>query len=113
MPRWMRGHCRWRGRPQVDIRRGLSLEELMYIPVKTVVGLEPSNYVEIYDYEVEALKLVHLDNLSTDEAASRMGISKTTFWRILESCRAKLAEALVSSKPIKLVSIPKSSSESS
>jgi len=91
----------------------LSLEEFIYIPVKTVVGLELSNYVEIYDYEVEALKLVHLDNLSTDEAASRMGISKTTFWRILESCRVKLAEALVSSKPIKLVSIPKPSSEGS
>jgi len=110
MPRWMRGHCRCRGRPQVDIRCGLSVEELMYIPVKTVVGLEPSNYVEIYDYEVEALKLVHLDNLSTDEAANRMGISKTTFWRILESCRVKLAEALVNSRPIKLVSTPKPSS---
>ncbi|MEM1635817.1 MAG: DUF134 domain-containing protein [Thermosphaera sp.] len=79
-------------------------EEFMYIPVKAVIGVEPSSVIEIYDYELEALKLVHLDGLSTDEAALRMGVSKATFWRILESCRWKLAKAFSEKRPLKLVS---------
>ncbi|WP_052290761.1 DUF134 domain-containing protein [Desulfurococcus amylolyticus] len=57
----------------------------------------------MYDYEVEALKLVHVDGLTTDEAAARLGVSKATFWRMLESCRFKIAQALSEGKPIKLV----------
>lgn len=45
-----------------------------------------------------------MDGLSTDEAALRMGVSKATFWRILESCRWKLAKAFSEKRPLKLVS---------
>jgi len=105
MPRWMRGRpggCR--GRPPIEVRSEINVEDLVFLPVKGTVGLNQSDIVEIYDYEVEALKLVHLDGLSTDEAAAKMGLSKATFWRILETCRMKLADALSSGKPIKLVS---------
>ncbi|MEZ0290296.1 MAG: DUF134 domain-containing protein [Sulfolobales archaeon] len=94
----------WRGRVPVDVKSELSLEDVIFIPVKMSAGLELKEYIEIYDYEVEAFKLVYLDGLTTDEASTRMGVSKATFWRILESCRVKLAQALVESKPIKLVS---------
>lgn len=103
MRRCVRRRCGWRGRLPVNVRSELNLGELVYLPVKAVSS-ELSDYIEVYDYEVEALKLVHLDGLSTDEASVRMGISKATFWRILESCRMKLAQALISGKPIKLVS---------
>jgi len=33
-----------------------------------------------------------------------MNLSKTTFWRILEQARFKLARALVENKPIRIVS---------
>ncbi|MEM0014407.1 MAG: DUF134 domain-containing protein [Zestosphaera sp.] len=104
MPRCMRGPWRCRGRPPVGVKSRLNLEEVFYLPIKTVKGLQPTEFVEVYDYEVEALKLIHLDELSTDEAAARMGVSKATFWRILETCRVKIAEALVEGKPFKLVS---------
>lgn len=104
MPRWMRGHGRCRGRPPIEVTSKLSLENMVFLPVKGVAGLRDEDVIEIFDYEVEAMKLVHLDGLSTDEAASSMGISKATFWRILESCRAKVAQALSTGKPIKLVS---------
>lgn len=100
----MRGPWRCRGRPPVSVKSKLNLEEVFYLPVKTVKGLQPTDFVEVYDYEVEALKLIHLDELSVDEASARMGVSKTTFWRILESCRVKIAIALVEGKPLKLVS---------
>ncbi len=100
----MRGPWRCRGRPPVRVESRLNLEEVFYLPVKVVKGLQPAEFVEVYDYEVEALKLVHLDELSVDEASARMGVSKATFWRILESCRVKIATALVEGKPLKLVS---------
>ncbi|MEZ0394593.1 MAG: DUF134 domain-containing protein [Desulfurococcaceae archaeon] len=83
---------------------GAAQSELVYVPIRPSGALSVAEAVELYDFEIEALRLVHLEGLTTDEAAARMGLSKTTFWRVLESCRAKLAEALSSGKPIKLVS---------
>lgn len=97
--------CRWRWRCGIpSMPKESSGGEIVYLPVSWVGGLDTSDYVVIYDYEVEALKLVHVDGLTTEEAATRLGVSKATFWRVLESCRSKLAEALSSGKPFKLVS---------
>ncbi|MGB9831524.1 MAG: DUF134 domain-containing protein, partial [Fervidicoccus fontis] len=94
----------WRGRPPIDIRSSMKIEEITFLPIKEVKGLSEENAVEIYDYELEALKLIHIDNLTTDEASLKMGISKATFWRVLEDCRFKIAMALLEQKPIKIVS---------
>ncbi|MGC9114610.1 MAG: DUF134 domain-containing protein [Fervidicoccaceae archaeon] len=104
MPRWMRGYGRCRGRPPIEVKSRLNIEDTIFLPVKGVSGLSQADIVEIYDYEIEAMKLIHIDGLSTDEAANLMNVSKATFWRILESCRFKIADALSSGKPIKLVS---------
>lgn len=96
--------CRWRWRKPPVFSGSSARDEVIYLPVKGVEGLDTSSYVEIYDYEVEALKLVHVDGLTTEEAAAKLGLSKATFWRILESCRLKVAQALVERKPFKLVS---------
>jgi predicted DNA-binding protein (UPF0251 family) len=45
--------------------------------------------------ELEALRLADLEGLYQDDAASRMGISRPTFARIVEASRRKVAEALV------------------
>jgi len=100
---------RWRGPPRAADR--LESYEVMYLPVRGVEGLVAENCIEVYDYEVEALKLVHLEGLTTEEAAARMGMSKATFWRVLESCRLKVAQALAERKPIKLVSTSPESRE--
>ncbi|MCR4396918.1 MAG: DUF134 domain-containing protein [Candidatus Saccharicenans sp.] len=45
--------------------------------------------------ELEAIRLADLEALYQEQAAEKMGISRPTFARILESGRRKVAEALV------------------
>ena len=45
--------------------------------------------------EFEALRLADLECHSQEEAANKMGISRPTFGRIIESARSKVARALV------------------
>lgn len=52
--------------------------------------------------EVEAVKLCDLKNLKQTVAAKEMGISQSTFNRILASARKKIAEALIEGKAIKI-----------
>jgi len=48
--------------------------------------------------EFEALRLADLDGLYQEQAALRMGVSRTTFGRIVDSARRKVADALVHGK---------------
>jgi uncharacterized protein len=50
--------------------------------------------------ELEALRLADLDALYQEDAAARMRVSRSTFARILESARRKVADALVHAKAI-------------
>ncbi len=50
--------------------------------------------------ELEALRLADLLGLYQDEAAGRMGVSRPTFGRIVESGRRKVADALVRGKAL-------------
>ena len=50
--------------------------------------------------ELEAIRLVDLEGLSHEQAASAMGVSRQTVGRVLERGRAKVAEALVGGKAI-------------
>ncbi len=52
--------------------------------------------------ELEAMRLADLEALYQEEAAERMGISRPTFGRILNSARMKVAEALVLSKVLRI-----------
>ncbi|MEW6771983.1 MAG: DUF134 domain-containing protein [Bacillota bacterium] len=52
--------------------------------------------------EVEALRLKDIEGLEQEECADRMGISRPTFQRILVGARAKVAEALVRGKAIRV-----------
>jgi hypothetical protein len=89
----------------------MNIEGVLYLPVKPATELLVGESVELYDYEVEALVLVHYEGLTTEEAAARMKLSKATFWRILEQARFKLAKAFVERKPIMVVSSKQSSQE--
>lgn len=50
--------------------------------------------------ELEALKLIDLDNLSFEEAGLRMNTSRNTVWRIVRSAREKLVRALIEGREI-------------
>jgi uncharacterized protein len=54
--------------------------------------------IELRLDELEALRLADLEGLYYDAAAKRMGISRPTFGRLVESARHKIACALFQSK---------------
>jgi len=90
---------RHRGRPPVFGRVEEAPPAVVYVPV---AGAEVEA-VELCQDEVEAIKLAHLEGLSVEEIAQRLGVSAATAWRILESGRRKIAEALALGKPFKIV----------
>jgi predicted DNA-binding protein (UPF0251 family) len=54
-------------------------------------SLEP---IYIEPAELEAFRLVDLEGLSQEEAGQRMGVSRGTIWRLVQSARRKTAQAL-------------------
>ncbi len=99
---WRRAR-RGRGRPPKPRRLWKGYAPLAFIPVEpSQLGPEPPVVIGVD--ELEALRLVYLEGLSQQEAAELMGVSRGTLWRLLDSGRRKLVEALVEAKPI-LVSL--------
>ncbi|MDK6028121.1 DUF134 domain-containing protein [Ignisphaera sp. 4213-co] len=106
MPRHHRHRHGWfrEAGPRIPIGNVMSVEDTIFIPIKSLENIEVKDCIEIYDYEIKALVYIHIEGLSTEEAANKMGLSKATFWRILEGARFKIAKALSERKPMKLVS---------
>jgi predicted DNA-binding protein (UPF0251 family) len=52
--------------------------------------------------EAEAIRLKDLEGLEQEECAQKMNISRTTFSRVLDSARRKIADALLSGKAIRI-----------
>jgi uncharacterized protein len=52
--------------------------------------------------ELEAMRLADLQNLSHEEAAFKMKISRATFGRTLRSARNKIANGILNGKAIKI-----------
>ena len=63
-------------------------------------NLEP---VYIEPAELEAFRLVDLEGLSQEEAGERMGVSRGTVWRLVQSARKKTAQALSEGRLIRIV----------
>ncbi len=61
-------------------------------------GSDEPIYLDIA--EVEALRLVDLDKLTLEEAGERMGASRNTIWRLVQSGREKLIRAIVEGRQI-------------
>jgi predicted DNA-binding protein (UPF0251 family) len=64
-------------------------------------NLEP---VMIDVAELEASRLVDLERLSQEEAGQKMGISRGTVCRLVQSARKKTAIALTQGRPIQITS---------
>ena len=52
--------------------------------------------------EIEALKLKDVENLEQEEAAEKMGISRSTFQRIIKSARFKLVSSVIEGRALKV-----------
>jgi predicted DNA-binding protein (UPF0251 family) len=53
--------------------------------------------------ELEAFGLIDLEGLSQEEAGKRMGVSRGTVWRLLQSARTKTVQALTEGRPLQIV----------
>jgi hypothetical protein len=52
--------------------------------------------------ELEALRLVDLEDLTQEEAAAMMGVSRKTLWNDLQRARKKVVHALVNGYAIRI-----------
>jgi len=97
----------WRGRHRCG-RRGRFPKPITLgtIPPLTIFTPIPSRNLDpvfIEFAEVEALRLVDMEDLSQDEAGQRMSISRGTIWRLVQSARRKTAKALSEGRPLHIV----------
>ena len=58
--------------------------------------------IELYEDEMEAIRLADFEGLYQQDCADKMGISRTTFARLIESARKKTADALLHSKALRI-----------
>jgi len=58
--------------------------------------------VELTLEELEALRLKNVEDLEQTEASKKMKTSQSTFQRILSSAYAKVSDALINGKAIKI-----------
>jgi len=82
--------------PNVHIFLGGTEKEFIPRPEGT---LEP---VQLGPAELEVLRLIDLLNLSQERAGEKMGTSRGTIWRLLQSARRKVTSALIEGRKIKI-----------
>jgi len=66
------------------------------------VPMSALNMVTLALEEVEAIRLKDLEDLQQEDCAERMGVSRATFHHVLGSGRAKLADAILNGKAIRV-----------
>jgi predicted DNA-binding protein (UPF0251 family) len=58
--------------------------------------------VQLLVEEAEAIRLKDLEGMEQEECAGKMNISRSTFSRLLDSARQKIADALLNGKAIRI-----------
>ncbi|KAF5033376.1 hypothetical protein DSECCO2_607350 [anaerobic digester metagenome] len=92
------GCCPRRGRPRVRRFVASGTAPRCFLP--QCRPSETSEPVELLPDELECLRLVDLEGLQQEEAATALGVSRKTLWRDLHEARRKVADALLHGKPI-------------
>lgn len=88
-----------RGRLPKPVRLGMTPPVVRFNPLGPERNPEP---IHLEPAELEALRLIDLEGLSQEEAGDRMGVSRGTVWRLLQSARKKTAQALTEGRPLVL-----------
>jgi predicted DNA-binding protein (UPF0251 family) len=93
-----RRRCGRRGRFPKPVTLGV-------IPPANSLTPNPAGNLEpvVMDFaELEAFRLVDLEGLSQEEAGRKMGVSRGTIWRLVQSARRKAAQALSKGRPLNI-----------
>lgn len=90
-----------------DMGRQPSWRRVSFIPPITYfkpagVRLAQLQEINLAVEEAEAIRLKDLEGLEQEECAQRMNVSRTTFARVLNSARQKMADALLNGKAIRI-----------
>jgi len=97
MPRWRWGRMRrGPGRPFSELFLPSTPNVKEFIP-NPCLNPQP---IELTFPEYNALKLIDLGDLTQGEAAKRMKTSRGTIWRLYQSARKKIVQALDESRPL-------------
>ncbi|MGC8585242.1 MAG: DUF134 domain-containing protein [Thermoplasmata archaeon] len=89
----------WRGRRRGRRWINISPYSQIFIPANS----PPKGKVLLFYSELQALKLVDMDNLTQEEAAEKLGISRKTLWSDVMRARAKVVDALINGYVIEIV----------
>jgi len=86
------------GRKKIQRRIGADHSGICFKPC----GVKRNELERVYllEDELEAIRLADYEGLYQQECADKMGISRTTFSRLIESARKKTADALLHMKAI-------------
>ena len=89
-----------RGRPRIPRQIADTVTTRCYSP--DCCPHEAGITITLLPEEVELLKLIDVDGLEQEEAASVLGVSRRTVWRDLHAARKKVADAIISGKGIEI-----------
>ncbi|MCX6028796.1 MAG: DUF134 domain-containing protein [Chloroflexi bacterium] len=81
--------------PRPRKRRTVAIPGRAMIYKPAGVPLDGLRRVNLLPEELEALRLMDLEDLTQEDAAERMGISRSTFQRIVAQARRQVALALI------------------
>jgi len=89
----------WRGRRRGPRWISFNPNVMLFGPI----GRPPEGKVYVYLSEIEALRLVDVENLTQEEAAQRMGISRKTLWTDSTRGRSKIVNAILKGYVIEII----------
>lgn len=87
------------GRPHCDYKIGFCPEYSAFKPE----GISCDDFVDITPEEIESLRLKNIKNLDQNEAAKKMGVSQSTFQRVLASAYKKVSLALIEGRELRIL----------
>ncbi len=89
----------WRGRRRGPRWISINPDIMMYGPI----GRPPEGKIYVYLSELEALRLGDVENLTQEEAAQKIGISRKTLWTDLTRARSKIISAILNGYVIEII----------
>ena len=85
-----------------QLRRKVSFTPLVTYFKPAGIPLAGLQEVQLLIEEAEAIRLKDIEGLEQEECAQKMSISRSTFSRIMDSARKKIADALLNGKAIRI-----------
>jgi len=89
-----------RGRPRIPRQIDQTVTNRCYSP--DCFPDEAGMVIRLLPEEVELLKLIDVEGLMQEEAASVLGVSRRTVWRDIHAARKKVADAIITGKSIEI-----------